>query len=185
MVDIYRAKVKDSGQWVEGLPYRDLNKTREFVWFIQVYKKNNNSETCESYEVDESTLCRTTGEKDKKGNTIWESDILMAHGNKLDLAKVSFGKFNVTDAESYDWVDTVTGWYYQPIHTDKLSKTIPYCLPMPLTASYIDLCEFEVVGNVFDTPDLLKSLVQKKLENMKKKDKADKLALKKGKCIDE
>ncbi len=32
---------------------------------------------------------------------------------------------------------------------DALSKCEPFCLPMPLTDSYINRSEYEVIGNIF------------------------------------
>lgn len=47
------------------------------------------------------------------------------------------------------------GWHYEVIPTDELSKCEPFCYSMPLTDTYIKLNEMEVVGNVFDNPELL------------------------------
>lgn len=41
------------------------------------------------------------------------------------------------------------------IPTDELSKCEPFCYSMPLTDTYIKLNEMEVIGNVFDNPELL------------------------------
>ena len=32
----------------------------------------------------------------------------------------------------------------------------PFCFPMPLTNFYINRSEHEIIGNVFDNPELLK-----------------------------
>ena len=39
--------------------------------------------------------------------------------------------------------------------TDTISRCEPFCYSMPLTKDYIDRCEMEVVGNIFDNPELL------------------------------
>lgn len=44
---------------------------------------------------------------------------------------------------------------YEVIPTDELSKCEPFCYSMPLTDTYIKLNEMEVVGNVYDNPELL------------------------------
>lgn len=46
-------------------------------------------------------------------------------------------------------------WHYEVIPTDELSKCEPFCYSMPLTDTYIKLNEMEVVGNVYDNPELL------------------------------
>lgn len=91
----------------------------------------------------------------KIGEGIWENDILMCHGNPDDLVKAVFGEFNVIEVESEEVIDSVIGWHYEVIPTDELSKCEPFCYSMPLTDTYIKLNEMEVVGNVFDNPELL------------------------------
>lgn len=66
-----------------------------------------------------------------------------------------FGEFNVIDTETLEVVDRVIGGHTEVIKTDALSECEPFCLPMPLTDYYIDRGECEVIGNIFDNPDLL------------------------------
>ena len=47
-------------------------------------------------------------------------------------------------------VDEVVGWHYEVIPTDAISRCEPFCYSMPLTKDYIDRCEMEVVGSIFD-----------------------------------
>ncbi len=77
------------------------------------------------------------------------------HGNNTDLSKVVYGEFGMIENETLEVIDIVIGWHYEPIPTDALGKCEPFCLPMPLTNYYIDRCEFEVIGNIFDNPELL------------------------------
>ena len=105
--------------------------------------------------VDKNTICQYTGLTDKNGKKIWENDILMCHGNQDNLVKAVFGQFNVIEVESEEVIDSVIGWHYEVIPTDELSKCEPFCYSMPLTDTYIKLNEMEVVGNIFDNPELL------------------------------
>lgn len=105
--------------------------------------------------IDENTICQYTGLHDKNGKRIWENDILMCHDNPKDLVKAVFGEFNVIEVESEEVIDSVIGWHYEVIPTDELSKCEPFCYSMPLTDTYIKLNEMEVVGNVYDNPELL------------------------------
>lgn len=142
---LYRAKRIDNGEWVEGL--------LTIMWgqlHIIVPEDENTA-----YPIDESTICQCTGLKDKNGKLIWENDVLMGDGNPKDLVKAVFGDFYVIDVETLDKVDKVVGWHYEVIPTDAISKCEPFCIPMPLTDEYIERCEFEVIGNIFDNPELL------------------------------
>ena len=146
---LFRAKHIDTtscnehlnGTWVHGyLSDKDY-----------IYDKSLDGE----FLVDENTICRYANLTDLKGEEIWENDILMCHGNPKDLVKAVFGEFNVIEVESEEVIDSVIGWHYEVIPTDELSKCEPFCYSMPLTDTYIKLNEMEVVGNVFDNPELL------------------------------
>ena len=142
---LFKAKRKDNGEWVEGLPTR-----MQGTLYIQDSDDENTV-----YEINPDTLCQYTGLTDKNGKEIWENDILIGHGNENDLARVVFGEFNVIDTETLEAVDRVIGWHTEVIATDALSKCEPFCLPMPLTDFYIERSEFEVYRNIFDNPELL------------------------------
>ena len=145
---LFKAKRVDNGEWVIG----DLVHS--------VYKIND---TCVGkygsevgmHQVDEFTICQFTGMTDKNGNKIWENDILRGHGNTDDLAKVILGQFYIIDVETLEKVESVIGWHTEVIETDVISTIEPFCLPMPLTQFYIDRSEFEVIGNIFDNPELM------------------------------
>ena len=53
-------------------------------------------------------------------------------------------------------VDVVQGFYYEPFETDELSKCEPFCYEMPLTNYYLKRMDAEVIGNIFDNPELLR-----------------------------
>ena len=142
---LYRAKRTDNGEFIEGL--------LTIMWG-QFHITNPDDENS-AYPIYESTICQRTGLKDKNGKMIWENDVLMGHGNPKDLVKAVFGDFYVIDVETLEKVDKVVGWHYEVIPTDAISKCEPFCIPMPLTDEYIERCEFEVIGNIFDNPELL------------------------------
>ncbi len=140
---LFKAKRSADGEWIEG-------------WLSKVdgeYIIEDGHGLGQS--VMSETVCQYTGLNDKNGRVIFEGDILMCHSNKNDLCKAVFGEFYVIDVETLERVEKVAGWHYEVLETDALSKCEPFCIPMPLTDEYIARCEMEVVGNIFDNPELL------------------------------
>ncbi len=158
--NLFKAKRKDNGEWVEGFVFgfnRKIYITEMTQTFMTTYYTEESvvDFNMRAYEIDPDTLCKYTRLTDKNKKKIWENDILIGRGNKDDLVRVVFGEFNVIDAETLKVVDRVIGWHTEVIETDALSKCEPFCLPMPLTDSYINRSEYEVTGNIFDNSELL------------------------------
>lgn len=156
---LFKAKQIDNGEWIEG-SLIDLDIDSGYCYIVQPYKKASILPiifliTDRMKLVDPETLCQFTGLYDKNGKKIWENDILMCYGTPEDLVKAVFGEFGVRDIETGSIVDKVIGWHYEVVPTDAISKCEPFCWSMPLTKYYIDRCEMEVVGNIFDNKELL------------------------------
>lgn len=162
--DLCRGKRLDNGEWVEGNIIQS-GDTEEGWEAIIIPTMNSNMFTKHEpnellgfenwFRIDPFTICQCTGLVDKNDKIIYENDILMCHNNSQDIVKAVFGKFTVINAETLEAVDEVIGWHYEVIPTDALSKCEPFCFSMPLTEDYAKTCEFKVVGNVFDNPELL------------------------------
>lgn len=142
---LFRGKRTDNGEWIFG----DLFHRNEEVLI-------NNFSQGFNISVIPETVGEFTGLLDKNGKRIFEGDILKCHDNPKDLVKVVFDEFGVVDTDTECPVDTVIGWHYEVIPTDELSTVEPFCLSMPLTNSYIKYCHMEVIGNIHDTPYLIK-----------------------------
>lgn len=126
---LFRGKRVDNGEWEYGLPsYDDDGDVEE----IQVWDE----EDVNFYPVDPETICQYTGLIDKNGKKIWEGDILEGH---LD------DKFpeDVT-REKVIWHES--GWKTEE----------PGCVDKEYLDEF-DTENFEVVGNVFDNPELLEA----------------------------
>lgn len=81
---------------------------------------------------DPSTICQCTGLKDKNGKLIWENDIIKAQAG---IAKVVWDK----SAWRIEWIKS-TIW----------RKDLFYW-------AVEDIQRVEVIGNIFDNPELLES----------------------------
>lgn len=81
----------------------------------------------ERFEIDIATLCACTGLKDKNGKLIWENDILNS-GNLVVTWREELASYCLTKK----------GWMYQHFFGEA-----------------VDSCDCEVIGNIFDNPELL------------------------------
>ena len=113
------------------------NKHLDGTWVEGYLEDENhiNDGKCE-FLIDPETICQYTGLTDKNGKKIWENDILEGH---LD------DKFpeDVT-REKVIWHES--GWKTEE----------PGCVDKEYLDEF-DAENFEVVGNVFDNPELLEA----------------------------
>lgn len=138
---IFKAKRIDKVELVEGYLFDDgFENGRIFVGglVIEEYKGTACDEWditgINFYEVDQSTICQYTGLTDKNGRKIWENDIV----RRTDLHLTEQPSVGIIeyDAENtafvIHWIDVVN---YSPTYPWK--------------------DKIEVIGNVFDNPELL------------------------------
>ena len=131
---LFRAKRIDNGGWVEG--YFAIGK-----WYLDEKERYAilpidlcfypHCEINEWIEIDPETACQYTGLKDKNGKRIWENDIVRIE-NSMDEG--------IGNIEFYDGM-----WYVDGEPSNSLYDIVEY-----------DDGELEVIGNIFDTPELLK-----------------------------
>ncbi len=128
---IFRGKRTDTGEWVYGAPAKDSHG--ETVMVESVFE-------CEEYNcrganclyVDENTVGQYTGLTDKNGKKIFEGDV------------VNF---------------KTTAYFFKNCRINYESQFARFCAidnkgyeyPMDKTFNY------EIIGNVFDNPELLRS----------------------------
>lgn len=132
---LYKAKRLDNGEWVQGVPFKVEGKwvllINDNENLLRVHYIEENMWTAEIYaiEVDASTICQCTGLKDKKGKLIWENDIVKINNSKGNVL-ITFRDFEI--------ICTIPNekYYKHRLEYDT---------------------EYEVVGNVFDNPELLES----------------------------
>lgn len=131
---LFKAKRLDNGEWLEwdviaGIP--------------------------ENVSILADTICQCTGLKDKNGKLIWENDIVKKEFY-IDYDSVYQEEY-VTSVISKKYVGTVKfehfAWVVETFN-DKLKCILPIC---ELSEHSEDIKHFEVIGNVFDNPELLES----------------------------
>ena len=124
---LFRAKRIDDGEWIEGLPSYDINgNLTEF----EVYRGFAN---CDIADVDSETVCQWTGLTDKNNRKIFEGDICKIHSGPIDEED---GCFSV----EWDEGDARFALYGEGLTVDFGNYHGHEC---------------EVIGNIFDNPDLL------------------------------
>ena len=128
---LFKAKRKDNGEWVEG--YYVYCRKRHYILPVLNKAIGFDEREGEWVEVDPDTICQYTGGRDKYHTKIWENDICKVNTQNIDKED---GYFVVQwDAETLRFVLTGNGLVFD---FDNLRME-----------------QVEVIGNVFDNPELL------------------------------
>lgn len=134
---LFRAKRIDNGEWVEGyygIKGKGTDIENHYI-MVPTFQSSVGNYDYMCYftdvHIDPETICQYTGLKDKKGNRIWENDIVRIK-NSMDEG--------IGNIEFYGGM-----WYVDGEPSNSLHDIVEY-----------DDGELEVIGNIFDTPELLK-----------------------------
>lgn len=128
-------------QWVQGYLFDDgFENGRVFVGGFVIEKYNGTA--CDDwavtgidfYEIDPNTICQCTGLKDKNGKLIWENDIANC------LTEECCGYIC--------WDESEAGFYFNVLLEDGTYEE-------EHIYDYVDC--MDVIGNIFDNPELLES----------------------------
>ena len=136
MEDRYLSKAKrlDNEEWVQGyLVYDNRDKLYRIIMEIQ-YSTGTCITTDNAPRVDSSTICRCTGSKDKNGKLIWENDIANC--------------FEAECCGKISWNESEAGFYFDVLLEDGTYEE-------EHIYDYADC--MDVIGNIFDNPELLES----------------------------
>ena len=126
---LFKAKRVDNGEWVEGLLT---------VMWGQYHMINPNDENT-AYPIDTETICQYTGLADKNGNRIWENDIVEFPDCEMPTESGYGDVFVNVGKVAYD------------------TESMSYFFTNRVTVDMGDIIikdEVEVIGNVFDNPEL-------------------------------
>ena len=147
---LYRAKRIDNGEWVEGnLVWSDDADDDYKAIIIPTTGSNMFTKGWSNgdlgfekwYRVDPSTICQCTGLKDKNGKLIWENDVVKATVRQNSLCQFS----SYSDFYKISYQEKYCYFYLKKKNNNLLFDG---------NWSYY-LKSIEVIGNIFDNPELL------------------------------
>lgn len=136
--NLFKAKRKDNGEWVEG--YYVYCRKRHYI--LPVLNKAIGFDEREDkwIEIDIDTLCQYTGLTDKNGKKIWENDIIKCLKRK----------------EGYDIYKVVWRKWYADFGVEPIKPKYEAQYPIGLSdGATLHGRDYKVIGNIFDNPDLL------------------------------
>lgn len=136
---LFKAKRIDNGAWVEGYVFDDgfADSKRLFVGGLVIMDYKGTADDrwnvgTAFYEVIPDTICQYTGLTDKNGRKIWEGDIVKCNYNNYGEKEVYVGKVIFREDNCIFVVTNGKSTDYEWWNEEK-----------------------EVIGNIFDNPDLL------------------------------
>lgn len=141
---LFKAKRVIDGEWIYG----NFLRTDDGAFIIQNYVP---FEGIGKYMVAPETLCQYTGLPDKNGKMIWENDIVKVRHEKypetLDTELDLFPTATVyTRNYAVEFINTGSSYGYRC-----RNRSIHFLI----TKNTIYNHEVEVIGNIFDNPELL------------------------------
>lgn len=131
---LFRAKRIDNGEWVEGSYVYRPKEVGDYR--VSHYILVHDDYGFSWKEIDIDTICQYTGLTDKNGNKIWENDIC-----STDLERPFLIVEFRNGAFMYNCNDGNKDYYDIMLPTEPLEQQDKYT---------------EVIGNIFDNPELLK-----------------------------
>lgn len=142
---LFRGKRIDNGEWVEGYFCRKYFPELPHDRCVIQYKTEYTKEWRPDYMVAEvipETVGQWTGLTDKNGKKIFEGDIVKHFDNSdenYDIGEIYY------DTKLLMWRRTTQGSFHKTlINSYKLGSD----------------CIYEVIGNIYDNPELLKGGVE-------------------------
>ena len=129
---LFRAKRIDNGKWVQGaVLFHDNAAT--------IFNQHPSDGSLQGFEVDIKTVCQCTGLEDRNGKLIWENDIVKRKF-RLYSGETKYAEKENCGVVKYDKEYARFG--YQ-------------CSVFAMVVESRKHDTFEVIGNVFDNPELL------------------------------
>ena len=125
---LFRAKRINNGEWVEG---NGIHYPKSFNWKGTCWIDGMRERANDWVQVDPETVCQYTGMTDRNGKKIWENNIVQM-----------FYRDGGTDTGTIRYTKQCARFQYYE------AGEIGYGIDIT--------CDMEVIGNIFDNPELLK-----------------------------
>ena len=138
---LFKAKRLDNGEWMEGYYVRYGFTEQEKCYIMPYY-----ASALYSTEIDPSTVCQYTGLTDKNERKIWENDIVKRNF-RLYSSETKYEERENKGIVKYDSGFARFGYQcsvFSMLGRSKKHDTL------------------EVIGNIFDTPELLEAIYDKR-----------------------
>lgn len=153
----FRGKEIDTGKWVYGglfkepAPPQCFEKTLEDKYWIVYSDPRYMPDWNLPYkmvrtDVNKETIGQYTRLKDKDGKEIYEGDIVKIHKHNFDYG------FKKDEIGQIKFIDGAFGFYREE------SKNEYYFNDLATESGYRELEYYEVIGNIYDNPELLEEL---------------------------
>lgn len=136
-------KIDGKMQKVNLMNTYDGSAIGQTLYFLEETSDNNGYRNLSDCE-----LMQYTGLKDKNGNEIYEGDIIQLTDDTGSLIKV-ICEFGTARRDIHGNTVDITGFYFKRLYDNK--KTFPIVYNY---AGKHDLELFEVIGNIYDNPEL-------------------------------
>ena len=134
---LFKAKRIDNGEWVYGsYVYTFCEDKNGIVVGVKVEKHWIVEESGNMVWVDKDTICQCTGLNDKNGKLIWENDVVKQFPDCNELGNSLY-------------------FFYQIRWNNEYSAFEGYEIYTKETVLFPDLEDIEVIGNIFDNPELM------------------------------
>ena len=149
MIQMYRAKAIETGEWIIGYifrGYRDKDvKEKVFIVpenYIETYSVDEDTDhlTMKVVEVDKATICENSSIVDRLNDDIYEWDIVKCVTGSKGLYLVRYGDYSFCGGDYF-------GWYLEG-----RDSTMGMPFTRPITSEYY------IIGNVFDNEDVANQL---------------------------